>query len=214
MAKGNYYGQFEPPVDQILHQRYFPNPAPGRLFVECGAFDGETECSCKFFEETQGWRGINIEPLPPIFARLLRNRPHSVNIQAALAAQDGWADFTGIDHPDFGEYCTNGSLGHLPEHARLIDEAAWQRRQYRVRTICWTTLLAEYRINQIDLLVLDVEGTELDVIRGMVGAPVLPRVFCVEHGHLGVPAVRAELEPLGYRYDGSEAVNSFFLRQE
>jgi hypothetical protein len=56
-------------------------------------------------------------------------------------------------------------------------------------------------LHSIDLLVLDVEGTELDVIAGMRGSPVLPRVFCVEHGHLGIGVVRQAVEPLGYRYD-------------
>jgi hypothetical protein len=73
-------------------------------------------------------------------------------------------------------------------------------------------LVASYDVQSVDLLVLDVEGTEPDVIAGMRGCSVLPRVFCVEHGHLGIGVVRQAVEPLGYRYDTSRAVNSYFVR--
>jgi hypothetical protein len=42
-----YYGQFDPPLDRVLHERYFLGRRRG-VFVECGAFDGHLECSCKF----------------------------------------------------------------------------------------------------------------------------------------------------------------------
>ena len=67
-----YYGQFEPPVDKIIHERYFPNKYNG-TFLEAGSFDGITECSAKFFEENYNWKAINIEPLPHIFEQLKKN---------------------------------------------------------------------------------------------------------------------------------------------
>lgn len=207
-----YYGQFNPPLDQILHERYFHGHTGPGIFVECGAFDGETECTCKFFEESLGWTGVNVEPSPPVFAQLEKNRRSSRNINVALASTNGKATFHGIVHPEFGEQCTNGSLSHHPTHAAYIAEAGWEMRDYEVNTINWSTLVAKTSLKKVDLLVLDVEGAELDVVAGMRGAAVLPKVFCVEHGHLGVPAVRKAIEPLGYHYDGGAEVNSFFVR--
>ncbi len=207
-----YYGQFDPPLDQVLHERYFKDRTKPGVFVECGAFDGETECTCKFFEESLGWTGVNVEPSPPIFSKLVINRPQSRNVNAALASKNGSATFHGIVHPEFGELCTNGSLSHHPTHAAYITEAGWQTQDYEVTTINWSTLIAQEGLAKIDLLVLDVEGAELDIIAGMRGAEILPQIFCVEHGHLGVQAVRDAIEPLGYRYDGSAEVNSFFVR--
>jgi FkbM family methyltransferase len=207
-----YYGQFEPPLDQVLYERYFRNRSTPGVFVECGAFDGETECTCKFFEESLGWTGANVEPSPPVFERLMANRPLSYNVNAALAAVGGTATFHGIVHPEFGEQCTNGSLSHHPTHAAYIAEAGWQRRDYDVVTLTWPMLVAKAGLSKVDLLVLDVEGGELDVLAGMRGASIMPQIFCIEHGHLGVPAVREAIEPLGYRYDGSVEVNSFFVK--
>ena len=210
---GRYYGQFDPPLDRVLHERYFPGRRGG-VFVECGAFDGLLECSCKFFEESLGWTGVNVEPSPPIFARLAANRPGSRNLNAALAARDGRATFHGVVHPEHGELCTNGSLDHHPAHAAAITEARWELRDYGVETITWATLCARAGLTRVDLLVLDVEGGELDVLEGMRGAAVLPEVLCAEHGHLGVEALRAAVEPLGYVHDGDVEVNSFFLRAD
>lgn len=61
-----YYGQFNPQVDKVLHERYFANKFNG-VSIECGAFDGLTENCTKFFEENYNWKTINIEPLPHIF---------------------------------------------------------------------------------------------------------------------------------------------------
>ena len=207
-----FYGQFDPPLDQVLFERYFSHRPQSGVFVECGAFDGETECTCKFFEESLGWTGVNVEPSPPIFERLMANRPTSRNLNAALASANGTAIFHGIVHPEFGEQCTNGSLSHHPTHAAYIAAAGWQTRDYQVATINWHTLTSQARVGRVDLLVLDVEGAEIDVIAGMRDASVLPQVFCVEHGHLGVRALRDAIEPLGYRYDGGAEVNSFFVR--
>jgi hypothetical protein len=69
-------------------------------------------------------------------------------------------------------------------------------------------------LTRVDLLVLDVEGYELDVIAGMRGADVLPEIVCAEHGHLGVTALREALETLGYVYHGGAEVNSFFIRAD
>ena len=60
-----YYGQFNPNVDKVLHERYFPNKFNGTS-IECGAFDGITENCTKFFEENYNWTTINIEPLPDL----------------------------------------------------------------------------------------------------------------------------------------------------
>jgi FkbM family methyltransferase len=208
-----FYGQFDPPLDRVLYERYFADREEPGVFVECGAFDGVTSATCKFFEETLGWRGINVEPSPPIFEELVKNRPASTNVNAALAGTAGLAVFHGVVHPQYGEKCSNGSLKHHPIHKAYIEKAGWEMKPYEVQTITWKDFVAAHHLMHIDLFVLDVEGCELDVVAGMKGSSVLPQVFCAEHGHLGVPALRAAIEPLGYRYDGSAEVNSFFVRQ-
>jgi FkbM family methyltransferase len=209
-----FYGQFDPPVDKVLYERYFSGYTRPGFFVECGAFDGVTESSCKFFEETLNWTGINIEPSPPIFRQLEINRPKSVNLNVALSDKRGTALFSQVIHPEFGDLCTNGSLHHTTEHLQLLIQGGCKFEEYEVRTITWFELVKYFKIQTVDLLVLDVEGTELDVIRGMEKCSVLPKILCVEHSHVNNPdELKLPLERLGYKFDFSSFVNSFFVRE-
>ncbi len=82
-----YYGQFDnPKVDEYLHKTFFPNKKDG-FYIECGAYDGLCECSCKVFKDL-GWAGLNIEPDPFIFKRLENNRPGESNINNALSSPE------------------------------------------------------------------------------------------------------------------------------
>jgi FkbM family methyltransferase len=209
-----YYGQFNPPVDRTIYERYFSNRNRPGFFIECGAFDGTLESSCKFFEESLGWRGINIEASPPIYAQLLRNRPNAMNLHCALGGSDGEISFTHVLHPVYGENFGNGSVRHLESHLESLRAEGCTFKEYTgIPMITFKHLLTLLGIQgTIDLMVLDVEGAELDVIAGMHGSPALPTVLCVEIGHLGRAAVESALAPLGYRYDTESFVNAFFVR--
>ena len=211
-----FYGQFDPPVDRFIYERYFRGrPTPG-LCIECGAFDGLTESSCKFFEESLGWSAINVEPFPHAFRDLVRNRPRSRNLRAALSDHQGTAEFTAAIHPALGYRFGNGSLSHLPAHRKELDRIGCTYESYPVETLTYADLLKRFEVRQVDLFVLDVEGHEPSVLKGMADLPLeqLPRVFCVEFGNIGLEAARAAVEPLGFVFDATSHINAFFLRED
>jgi FkbM family methyltransferase len=209
-----FYGQFDPPVDEFIFRRYFPDTSIRGTFVECGAFDGELECSCRFFEEHMGWNGYNLEPVPWLFDALERNRPRSCNLNLALSNVNGSAPFETVVHPQFGRQCTNGSLHHAASHRKLLIDAGCTFEEITVETITWKRLVAAQKMSRVDLLVLDVEGYELAVIDGMSGCKVLPDIFCVEFGHVGFDIIGERLQALGYAYDVSSHANAYFIKNE
>lgn len=209
-----FYGQFDPPVDQFIFERYFPDKNIRGVFVECGAFDGQTECSCKFFEESMGWTGYNLEPVPWLFEQLTENRPQSRNLNVALSNSEGAASFTAVDHPLYGVNCTNGSLAHTQTHLDWLASEGCKLVEVPVTLTTWSVFVAREGVRQVDLLVLDVEGHEFSVIEGMKGCPVLPEVLCIEIGHLGLAPMREALGQLGYVYDISSHYNAFFVRED
>ncbi|MFQ2047937.1 FkbM family methyltransferase [Aeromonas veronii] len=209
-----FYGQFDPPLDKFIFERYFPNKDTLGVFIECGAFDGLTENSCKFFEETMNWKGYNIEPVPWIYEKLCKNRPESKNFNFALSNKNGEAIFKAVDHPTFGVDCTNGSLNHTQAHSSLLKEIGCQIVETKVQVKTWHDFIAQENITHIDLLVLDVEGHELSVIEGMRGSAVLPDIICIEVGHLCFDDIRRELHGIGYTYDVSSHVNAFFIKND
>jgi FkbM family methyltransferase len=214
MSAYKFYGQFEPQVDRFIFERYFPNVNIQGVFVECGAFDGVTESSCKFFEDTMGWKGFNLEPVPWIYEKLVDNRPDAINLNLALSNQSGSASFKAVNHPVFGYQCTNGSLAHVDEHKQTLIELGCNFKEVHVSLIGWKEFVKEHGVTHVDLFVLDVEGHELTVIDGMKGCDVLPDIMCVEFGHIGIDKVRAEMQTLGYVYDITSNANAFFIRQD
>jgi FkbM family methyltransferase len=209
-----FYGQFEPSVDRFIFERYFPDTDIKGTFVECGSFDGLTECSCKFFEETMGWTGYNIEPVPWVYEKLCVNRPNAKNFNFALSNSVGEATFKAVDHPQFGVDCTNGSLTHTSTHEQILEQAGCKFIEVPVKLFTWRDFIQQQQVPHVDLFVLDVEGHEFAVLDGMEGCSVMPDVMCVEVGHLSFTAIRQRIASLGYVYDISSHVNAFFVRQD
>ena len=178
-----------------------------------GAFDGILESSCFFFEETLGWRGINIEASPPIFKKLQQRRPKAINIHAALSDDVGIVDFTHVYHPKHGENFGNGSVSHTKAHKEELDREKCTYKSFSVPKRTYRSIIDEHAIQSLDLMVLDVEGHEQAVIRGMVGSAVLPRIFCVEFGHVGLDKLRSVLGEIGYDFEAVSHANAFFVRR-
>jgi FkbM family methyltransferase len=207
-----FYGQFDPPVDQFIFQRYFPDSGIKGIAVECGAFDGLTECSCKFFEESSDWQCYNLEPAPANYSKLVINRPNSTNLPIGLSNESGSKTFTHVISPLVGENFGNGSLQHTAAHLEDLKNRGCQFQEVKIDVLTWRDFVEKVGLQRIDLLVLDVEGHELAVIEGMKGCSVLPDVICIEVGHLSLVDIRNALGQLGYIYDISSHVNAFFIR--
>ena len=209
-----FYGQFETPVDRFIFERYFRDTGIMGTFVECGAFDGLTECSCNFFEETMGWSGYNLEPVPWIFEKLKANRPNSRNLNFGLSETTGVVKFQSVVHPQFGRDTTIGSIAHTPHTRDFLLGQGCTFEEIAVQVLCWRDFIGQEDITEIDLMVLDVEGHELAVLAAMNGARVMPKLICVEFGHIGFAALRSLMNALGYEYDIHSYANAYFIRRD
>lgn len=208
-----YYGQFNPPVDKVLFERYRDMLIPGDgYFIESGAFDGVTESNCKFLEESLGWRGINVEPFPHHYKKLVKNRPAAINVNCALSSTNGSQRFTHVIHPRLGDDFGNGSIAHTNEHHRTLEEQGCDFREIDVTTITYDTLVEASDVPRIDVLSLDVEGHEVEVLKGMKNERFFPKLVCIETGHDQDGSIDQHLRQLGYRKDSEYLVNSFYLR--
>lgn len=169
-----YYGQFNPPVDAILHKYV---DFSGGFFIECGAFDGIDDSNCKFLEESMGWNGINIEASPTLFEKLKVNRPKSINLNYALSDYNGVTKFTKCQR--------NGvEIGLGAIDGNVIDDKE-KANEIVINCINWDTLLINHDIRKVDLLSLDIEGHEIIVLKDIMKHKIKPKILCVEHGHVG-----------------------------
>ena len=200
-----FYGQWNPPVDEVLYRNYFPDKTDG-FFVECGALDGITHSCCLFFEQ-RGWKGINVEPADINFKVMEANRPKTINVQAALGNHDGRTIFSKSMK---GDICGGGSVEWHPKFQAKVANAGYEFVESDVQILTYKTLTRRHNVKKVNLFVLDVEGYELKVIDGMTGSRHLPDVVCIEYPLVGLKSVRAAFIQIGYRFDFFSFNNAFF----
>lgn len=209
-----YYGQGvgdNPRLDEVIHKTFFENVKNG-FFVECGAYDGLVDSTCKFFEESMDWKGLNIEPVPYTFERLVKNRPNSINERCALSSKNGTATFANPIHPVLGKNFGCGSLQHQPIQLKELNGCTFD--VFDVETICFNDLYKRHSLPNIDLFVLDVEGHEEDALPGILSIPseALPKVFCIEDSITGDSKI-TQLLSEHYTYHSRYYQNAFFIKK-
>lgn len=171
-------------LDLIVYRRFFAGRKTGTC-IEVGAARPDYLSVGALFREA-GWDVLSIEPNPH-FAAMHRALGHSV-IECACAAEDADAQpFTVVDSGNAaysGDAVTFESFSALavkPDYAALARRLNTRQVSVDVRRL--DTLLADYRSrwNGIDLIVVDVEGWELEVLSGLDFGRHRPRVLIVEN---------------------------------
>lgn len=213
----DFYGQFTPPVDQYLFTNwpYLAEKSQGYI-IEAGALDGITECSTYFFEKYFQRRVINIEPDPVWFSRLTINRPSAINLNFALSNNSGTLDFTRVIHPEIGDRLGHGSIQHKRKHLNYLKNINCQFINTPVQAITYAQVIHNLKIDRVDLMVLDVEGHEVSVIKGFRDTDYksLPAILCVEVGWTSLLECRILLKRFGYSFHSKHEVNAFFVNNK
>jgi len=204
-----YYGQFG--IDEYLHTTFFKDFRDG-FFVECGACDGVLESTCKFFEDSMGWTGINIEAAPPLFELLKKTRPNCTNLNIALSDKETVSTFKHAIHPSMGTRFGNGSLTHHKSHVQDLLNQGCTFEKYDVQCKKFSDVFNDKR--EIDLFVLDVEGHELQALKGIMELDFefLPRVFCIEHSFSGLDNI-AHLLGAQYKRHSIHQQNAIYIKK-
>jgi FkbM family methyltransferase len=210
-----FYGQLE--QDKFLFEKYFSDKKNG-ISIECGAFDGLMESATYFFEENMGWTCINIEASPPIFNMLEQNRPNAHNFNLGLSDVETELIFKHVVHPYHGEKFGNGSFSHKKEHEDLLRQENCIFDEYKVLCKTYKNLIdnfmdTNFPNKEIDLFVLDVEGFEMEVLRGMKDSKFLPKIMCIEFPHVGLETLKVIMSDMGYIFDTIKDANAIFIKK-
>jgi FkbM family methyltransferase len=153
------------------------------FFIEIGANDGFTQSNTYYFEKLRGWHGVLIEPIPSLYKQAVRRRVHSRVFNCACVP---------FGYTDTHVKMIYSNLMSLVEGA-LHDPAAEashiacgntvqnvQSYEILVPARTLTSILDECKVSHIDLLSLDVEGYEVDVLRGLDFSRYPPQYMLVE----------------------------------
>jgi FkbM family methyltransferase len=150
----------------------------GGFFVEAGANDGVNFSNTYYLERARGWSGVLVEGIPDLYRACIRHRPRSRVFNCALVAPELEGELVTMHYSNL-QSIVSGALPYEHVEAGLASQG---ERTYEIevpgRTL--SSLLDEVDPPRFDLLVLDVEGYEADVLRGLDLERHAPRFALVE----------------------------------
>ena len=178
MDNYKYYGQHG---EDFLLWNFFDYKNQG-FYIDIGAFDG-IHLSNSYSFEKGGWSGICVEAHPEYFKNCQQVRPNSTCLNVACVGDEK------IETVDF--YTEElGLLSGIQEEREEDVRNRYEKRGlefsgFQKMTVPATTLnqiINQYvpKNTNIDFISIDVEGTEIEVLKGLDLSRIRPRVLILE----------------------------------
>jgi len=196
------YAQDDPELIQIIKQKYLIPPSDGDYnihaeqdtsmgqaqtvrkilnnkhdghFIECGALDGETRSNSLFLEMENDWQGILIEADPISLAKIRSKNRKAWLVPACLSTKKETMYVT---------FAAFGHVGHILDEADNHEVNSKQNQLVNVTCLPLYSILMALDNPSIDYFSLDVEGSELDILKTIPFDSVDIKTLSVEFFHL------------------------------
>ncbi|XP_071549739.1 uncharacterized protein [Panulirus ornatus] len=199
----------DPSMGQSQQIRQILGDQVGGFFVECGALDGETRSNTLVFEKRLGWRGVIIEGDPKNYELLTKKNRKAWSVNACLST---------YPYPNTVMFKQSFNIGKISSL-----ETGHKREGYaEVQCLPMYSILLALNTTTIDYFSLDVEGSELGVLRTIPWDKVNIKTLSVEFIHVGEGkgSLRKYMENQGYivftevTHPGGLANDYIFVKKE
>jgi len=176
-----YYSQYG--QDKWLDENIFRKKVDG-FFLEIGADDGIDKSNTLFFEE-KGWNGICIEPSPERYKLLKKNRACSC-INVAISDSIELVNF--LDIKGWGKGLSGIIDSYNDEHKNRIKFELTNPQNkgseiIKVKTNTIKNILNPFGIKNIDFCSIDVEGSEMKVLKSIDFSATFIKVIMIENNY-------------------------------
>jgi FkbM family methyltransferase len=186
---------------------YFEHRRDGSV-IEVGANDPLRHTSQSLhLEQELGWKSILVEPNPDLAEQARQSRKDAQVFEFACVSRD-----------DLGEISfyipVNGESVEIHSHAAIaknIDDHDYDtHRELRVRSRTLNSIIDACALPSIDLLSIDVEGAEMEVLKGLDLQKHRPKLILLEDKHVFLDKHR-HLKRNGYRLVKRTCQNSWYV---
>ena len=162
--KSKHLGEFG---EDIFVRRFFKNYKKG-TYVDVGSYH-PIKGSLTYNLYKKNWSGINID-LSKISVDLFKiSRPRDINLRAAITDYDGKTF-----------YYENSPINQQNSLIRTND----QQLEFKIKCLTLNSILEQNKIDSFDYLNIDVEGSEIEVIKGINFNKFNPRLITIENNDL------------------------------
>jgi FkbM family methyltransferase len=160
-------------------EKYLPHNG---FFIEVGANNGFSESNTYYLERFRNWKGILIEPIPHLYQECVKERPNSTVFNYALVSSDSQQEVEMI----YG-HLMSLVRGAFDDEKIEAERAAIAGRKLgftpysiKVPARTLTSILDRANVSEIDFLSLDVEGFELNALKGLNFEKYRPNYMLIE----------------------------------
>lgn len=183
--KGGYFGLNG--LDRAI-ERYvdFDNG----FFVEIGANDGITQSNTFHFEKKRGWRGVLVEPVPQKFFQCKLERSDKTKVYCNACVSFGYTEkYVDILYANLMSVGTPANMdrgtsaGHARKGTRFLAPHEAIVEFGALASTLDAILVSSDAPTHIDLFSLDVEGAELEVLKGIDHEKYRFRYIILETSH-------------------------------
>lgn len=166
-------------TEKKLVRDYFNNKKHG-VFVDVGANDPVAATSQSWHLENQlQWSGVIVEPNPKFLQQCRKKRRAMFFACACVEREDERQVTLYVPVLNGNEMDSHGAIG------KNIDDFNYQQHtEIKVPGYTLESILKQAGITAIDLLSIDVEGAELQVLKGFNIKRYQPRLILLEDKHL------------------------------
>ncbi|MDC1092974.1 FkbM family methyltransferase [Pelagibacteraceae bacterium] len=173
------YSQFD---EDIFLKEYFKNKKKG-FFIDIGCHH-PFKANNTFLLYKSGWSGINID-LNKISIDLFNvARPRDINICTAISNKDGIIEYYLPDNnPLSSEITINKNFSKI-----LKDHHGNKYQALKTKSITWRTIEEQYDklLKSVDILKIDIEGSDLKVLKTIDLIKLNPKLLMVEASNLDI----------------------------
>ena len=187
------------------------------FYIEIGANDGISQSNSLFFERQKKWRGVLVEPSPVTFDFLKSNRnPSNIFFNCACVSFDFKDSFIEFNYSNLMSTTIHSKNDSNKNKVHSESGYLHLAKNEKLEKISVPAFTLEYLLDKskapslIDFFSLDVEGNELEVLKGLSHIKYRFKYLVVETSDF--ERIRAFLSLKNYKFIRKLSVHDYLFK--